>query len=246
MIEDKIQPALADMTFRVLDNLTCTYNRLSLPVISTARSFYYYRKVLFDNKSSSTVLQELQGQCILDIGCGLTPYASDSMFQACYKGGVDFYGIDPKLADGFKLGRFDRAKIMATGGGKLNRDAPGLTKGIASFADDLPFEDESVDLILSCYLLYAWIGDEDILESIFREFYRVLKPGGEVKIFPTPNYDAGKINHPGLAQIMQSFDVEQEFFASALRGTQFPPAYLRSMHKAAPIPQHPSSSDQAR
>jgi SAM-dependent methyltransferase len=231
MIEDKVQPALADMTFRVLDSFTRAYNRLSLPVISTGRSFDYYRKIFFDNDSFSAVLQELQGQCILDIGCGLTPYASDSMFQACYRDGVDFYGIDPKLAEGFKLGPFDRAKIMATGGGTMNHDAPGLEKGIATLADDLPFEDESVDLILSCYLLFAWIGEEDILETIFREFYRVLKPGGVVKIFPTPNYDAGKIRHSGLAQIMRGFDVEQEFFASALRRTQFPPAYLRTMHK---------------
>ena len=200
-------------------------------MISTGRSFYYYRKIFFDNNSFSTVLQELQGQCILDIGCGLTPYASDSMFQACYNAGVDFYGIDPKLAEGFKLGPFDRAKIMATGGGKMNPDAPGLEKGIAAVADDLPFDDESVDLILSCYLLFAWIGDEDILESIFREFYRVLKPGAKVKIFPTPNYDAGTIRHPGLEQIMQGFDVEQEFFDSVLRRTQFPPAYLRTMRK---------------
>jgi SAM-dependent methyltransferase len=231
MIKDKVQPALADMTFRVLDGFTRAYNRLSLPVVSTGRSFYYYRKIFFDNNSFSTVLQELQGQCILDIGCGLTPYASDSMFQACYKNGVDFYGIDPKLAEGFKLGPFDRAKIMATGGGKMNHAAPGLEKAIATLADDLPFEDGSVDLILSCYLLFAWIGKEDILESIFREFYRVLKPGGMVKIFPAPHYDAGKISHPGLEQIMQAFDVEQEFFASALRRTQFPPAYLRTMYK---------------
>ena len=231
MIEDKVQPALADMTFRVLDSFTRAYNRLSLPVISTGRSFYYYRKIFFDNDSSSTVLQELQGQCILDIGCGLTPYAPDSMFQACYRNDVDFYGIDPKLAEGFNLGPFDRAKIMATGGGKMNHDAPGLEKGIATLADDLPFEDGSVDLILSCYLLFAWIGEEEILETIFREFYRVLKPGGMVKIFPTPNYDAGKIKHPGLVKVMRRFDVEQEFFVSALRRTHFPPAYLRTMHK---------------
>jgi SAM-dependent methyltransferase len=200
-------------------------------MISTARSFSYYRNIFFDNKSEAAVLRELQGQCILDIGCGLTPYASDSMFQACHQGGVDFYGIDPKLAEGFKLGPFDRAKIMATGGGKMNCDAPGLEKGIATLADDLPFEDESVDLILSCYLLFAWIGDEDILERIFREFHRVLRPEGKVNIFPTPHYEPGKIKHPGLKQIMQGFDVEQEFFTSPLRRTQFPPAYLRTMHK---------------
>jgi SAM-dependent methyltransferase len=231
MIEDKVQPAIANMTFRVIDSFTRAYNSFSLPVISTGRSFFYYRNIFFDNKSGPTVLSELQGQCILDIGCGLTPYVSDSMFQACHSAGVDFYGIDPKLAEGFKLGPFDRVKIKATGGGEINHDAPGLEKGIATLADDLPFDDESVDLILSCYVLFAWIGDEDVLENIFREFHRVLKPGGEVKIFPARAYDPGKIRHPGLEQIMQGFDVKQKFLSSILRMTQYPPAYMRTMLK---------------
>ena len=93
MLKDKVQLALANMTFRVVDSFTRASNRLLLPVISTGRPFSYYRKIFFDNKPGSTVLRELQGQCILDIGCGLTPYVSDSMFQACHNAGVDFYGI---------------------------------------------------------------------------------------------------------------------------------------------------------
>jgi SAM-dependent methyltransferase len=231
MIEDKVQPALADMTFKFLGRFTAVYNQLSLPVISTGRSFDYYRRIFFGNKSSSTVLRDIQGQCVLDVGCGLTPYVSNSMFQACYSSGVDFYGIDPKLAEGFKLGRFDRAKIMATGSGKMNHDAPGLDKGIATVADDLPFSDESVDLILSSYLLFAWIGDEDILEAIFREFHRVLKPEGKVQIFPAPAFDAGKIRHSGLRKITETFDVHQVFLTRVLHRTQFPPAYMRTMLK---------------
>jgi SAM-dependent methyltransferase len=231
MLEDKVQPAIAGLTFKALGGFTRAYRGLSLPVLSTGRSFSYYRKIFFDSQSASAVLKDLQGQCVLDIGCGLTPYASDSMFQACRQAGVDFYGIDPKLAEGFKLGPFDRAKIMAAGSGTMNPDAPGLDKGIATLADDLPFEDKSVDLILSCYLLFVWIDDEDILESIFREFHRVLKPGARVKIFPVPHYDAENIKRTGLQQIMQGFDVEQEFFAGLVPMTQFPPAYMRTMHK---------------
>jgi len=231
MMKNKVQPALAEMTFRVVDSCTRAYNRFSLPVISTGRSFSYYRNIFFDNKSGPAVLRELQGQCVLDIGCGLTPYVSNSMFQACHKAGVDFYGIDPKLAESFKLGLFDRAKTIATGRGKIRHDAPGLQKGIATLADVLPFDDESVDLILSCYVLFAWIGDEDVLESIFREFHRVLKPGAKVKIFPAPNYDVGQIGHSGLAQILREFDVKQEFLSNVMRKTRFPPAYMRTMHK---------------
>lgn len=153
------------------------------------------------------------------------------MFQACYDSDIDFYGIDPKLAQGFKLGSFDRLKIMATGSGQMNRDAPGLDNAIATRADELPFADNSVDLILSCYLLFIWLADEDILEAIFSEFHRVLKPGGRVKIFPAPAYNRGKIAHHGLRRVTQAFDTQQIFLTRILNGTQFPPAYMRTMLK---------------
>jgi SAM-dependent methyltransferase len=200
-------------------------------VISTGRSFGYYRSIFFGGKSAPAVLGELRGKRILDIGCGLTPYVSNSMFQACHKAGIDFYGIDPKLEQGFRLGAFDRAKIRATGGGKMRADAPGLERAIATAADQLPFEDESVDLILSSYLLFAWIRDEALLDSIFREFDRVLTPGGETRIFPAPHYAPGKIVHPGLQQRMRGFDVQQTFFSGLLPRTRFPPAYMRSLRK---------------
>jgi len=84
---------------------------------------------------------------------------------------------------------------MATGNGQMNRHAPGQDNAIATCADKLPFADNSVDLILSCYILFIWIADEDILEAIFSECHRVLKPGGRVKIFPAPAYKRGKIAH---------------------------------------------------
>lgn len=231
MLESKVKPALADMTFRVVDRLTNAYHRLSLPVISTGRSFCYYRNIFFDGQSADAVLRQLQGRCILDIGCGLTPYVSNSMFQACHKADIEFYGIDPKLADGFRFGSFDRMKARATGGGRINPHAPGLEKGIGTRADSLPFQDQSVDLILSCYLLYAWIGDDANLERIFREFHRVLKPGATIKIFPAPYFDAGRIIAPELKQILQTFDVEQKFLTNILHKTRFPPAYMRTLRK---------------
>jgi SAM-dependent methyltransferase len=231
MRKDKLQPALADLTFKMADRVTRAYNRYDLPVISTGRSYRYYRKIFFANRSAANVLSELQDKRVLDVGCGLTPYVSNSMFQACHRAGIDFYGIDPKLASGFKLGAFDRAKIRATGVGKMQLDAPGLDKGIGAMADDLPFADGSVDLVLSSYLLFAWISDETALESIFREFHRVLKPGGEVRIFPTPSYNPAKIRSPGLRDIMQCFAVEQKYFSGSWPSTGFPPAYLRRMRK---------------
>lgn len=229
MIQRQFQPSLARMTFRSLHRFTNAYSRLSLPVVSTGRSFAYYRNIFFDCQPSSRVLRQLQDKRVLDIGCGLTPYVDNSMFQACRRAGVEFYGVDPKLEQGFTFGSFDRAMIRATGGGRVNPHAPGLERGVAATADDLPFEDKSVDLIISCYLLFAWIEDEALLEGIFREFLRVLKPGGTVKIFPAPHFAANRIRHRGLRHLMQSFAVEEKFFAGVRPPTHFPPAYMRTM-----------------
>jgi SAM-dependent methyltransferase len=231
MIEDKIQPALVNMTFRGFNNMASVYNFFSLPVISTGRSFAYYRKIFFSKQCPRNVLSSLADKKIVDIGCGLTPYVSNSMFQACHKAGVEFYGVDPKLAAGFKFGLFDRAKIRAVGGGGMNKDAPGLKRCIGTFANDLPFEDKSVDLFLSCYVLFVWISDEEILESIFSEFLRVLKPGGEVRIYPAPYYCKDEIKKPGLRALMQQFEVKQQFSTNLALIGKYPPAYMRTMIK---------------
>ena len=229
MIE-QVQSTLASMTFSSFRGFTHAYNRFSLPVISTGRSFSYYRKLFFNGDSAARVLRELSECRTLDIGCGLTPYVHNSMFQACHRAQVEFYGIDPKLGQGFRLGAFDRAKTLATGG-VIKPNAPGLERAIAASADDLPFADESVDLILSCYLLHAWIVDERLLDSIFKEFYRVLKPGGRVKVFPAPPYVTSRITYPGLRRTLAGFAVEEKFYAGVFPRTQFPPAYMRTLHK---------------
>jgi len=232
MIENIIQPALSALTFGVLKVGTTAYNKFNLPVISTGRSFGFYRKMFFENQSESQVMNSLKGKVIADVGCGLTPYVSDSMFQACRREGVDFYGVDPKLAEGFKFGPFDKVKVRLVGGrGRINPDAKGLEKGLGTLADDLPFENDAVDLILSSYLLYAWIDDETILESIFREFHRVLKPGGQIKIFPTPHIDSLQIYNSGFADILSEFEIEQNFAGEFLRIAQYPPAYMTTFTK---------------
>ncbi|PCJ39071.1 MAG: hypothetical protein COA99_10750 [Moraxellaceae bacterium] len=232
MNENPVQHALTASTFFGLRVFTRTSDMLSLPVVSTGRSFSYYRKIFFGNRSESQVLENFKGKIIADIGCGLTPYISDSMFQACRREGVDFYGIDPKLAKGFKLGSFDKMKARLFGGaGTIDANAPGLEKGFGTLADDLPFEDSSVDLILSNYVIYAWIEDEVVLESIFREFLRVLKPGGQVKIFPTRHIDTQRPGSSSYADVMSGFDIKQRFVGDVKRFMTYPPAYVTTYTK---------------
>jgi len=231
MTGERFLRAYSSVRFGAARRLRGIYDRFDLPVVSTGRSFALYRKIFFGNRTEADVLRELRGKKIVDVGCGLTPYTSNSMFQACRAAGVDFYGVDPKLSGGFAFGLLDRAKIFLVGGGRMMRDAPGLEKAAGTYADRLPFGDNSVDLILSSHLLYAWIDDEKILAGIFREFLRVLKPGGEAMIFPAPYEDPGRIGDPDLRDVMKGFRVEQKFNVRLLATAGVFPGYLKTLRK---------------
>jgi ubiquinone/menaquinone biosynthesis C-methylase UbiE len=227
-----LHSTLSALTFRGLRANADVYRFLSLPVISTGRSFAYYRRIFFGNDSRREVLEGLNGKRVVDVGCGLTPHVSDSMFQACREQGIEFFGVDPKFSKGFSLNSLDVAKIRAVGGrGKIYRRAPGRERCIAASADRLPFDDGSIDLILSNFLLYAWITEEELLGMIYREFYRVLSDAGEIRIYPAPELDVDEISNAGLRSVMKKFDVRQQFFMNWLSPGQYPPAFSMSMKK---------------
>ena len=227
-----LQSTLSALTFHGLKANADVYEFFSLPVISTGRSFAYYRKIFFGDRSQREVLKTLEGKRVIDVGCGLTPYVSDSMFQICRKQGIDFFGVDPKFANGFRLRPLDVAKIRAVGGrGKISAQAPGLEKCIGAHADDLPFDDGSIDLILSNFLLYAWIQDEAILAKIYREFHRVLNDGGEVRIYPAPDLGISKAGNSELRAVMKKFAITQRFSVRWLNLAKYPPAYMMTMKK---------------
>ncbi|MEZ4460301.1 MAG: methyltransferase domain-containing protein [bacterium] len=219
----EIQRKWARQTFRGVGIVTNTSNRLNLPIISTGRPFAFYREVFFKNRPEADVLSDLKGQRVLDVGCGLTPYTQDSMFQACYRDGVEFYGIDPKLNGTFEFGTFDRLKVFFTGGTRLDPYAPGAERRLAIYADDLPFEDASVDLILSSWALFVWIADEQVLDRVFAEFARVLKIGGEVRVYPTLHAD--DVTWPMAKETLAAFDIRQRFVGRA-SVLNLPPAFM--------------------
>ena len=230
--ERRLHSKLSELTFRGLKANANFYDAVSLPVISTGRSFAYYREVFFENRSQGDVLKALEGKRIVDVGCGLTPHVSASMFQVCRKHGIEFFGVDPKFSEGFELSPLDIAKIRIVGGrGKIYPRAPGYENCFAAPADHLPFEDESIDLILSNFLLYAWITDESVLEGIYREFHRVLKDQGEVRIYPSPHLEVDGFTSLGLREIMRKFEIRQRFSAKWLNLAAYPPAYVTSMSK---------------
>ncbi len=226
-----LEAKLSQMTFKIMHSSLDLYERLNIPVISTARPFSFYRSVFYDGAPATQVLNEIRSQTLIDIGCGLTPFAQDSMFQECRRQGIDFYGVDPKVKDGFKFGLLDRLKSWGTGA----RSAPnphlgGQDKAIACYANNLPFEDSSVDTILSAWLIFSWIRSDHLLSGIFTEFDRVLKPGGTIRLYPTPHWSSVLDSNSGLKAVIGHYPSQQRFIMGP-NLTSEPPAFTTKLTK---------------
>lgn len=203
---------LANISFAMMRRYIRSVQKVGVPMMHTARSFSYYRKIFYSNESVRAVIERLRGQRIVDIGCGYTPYASDSMFRACHDADIEFYGVDPVIGRNIEFGLKERILARSTGGGgDFSADAPGLSKALAASAQELSFEDESVDEILCSYLLFVWIEDEQLLAEILNEFLRVLRPGGTVKLFPLPEWRFMRFKNQELREVLTKFEIEQTF-----------------------------------
>lgn len=106
-----------------------------------------------------TNLEIKMGEKVLDAGCG-----TSNLSVRLEKMGADVFGTDYSL-EGLKIGRSKSAKI------KLLQNDLNI---------DLPFKDRSFDKIVSCNTLFLLPSEN--LTSVFKEFYRVLKPGGKVVV----------------------------------------------------------------
>jgi SAM-dependent methyltransferase len=210
--EHPIQNIIATTAYWLTRDQVRRLARFSGGVINTGRPFRYYRKVFFNNRSKADILASLQGKTVVDIGCGYTPFVPDSMFRACHDAGIPFYGVDPIIKKTMNFKASDAFYTRMTGGsGTLDANAPGVEKAISALADDLPFADDSVDVILSNWLILIWINEEVELLKIFSEFYRVLKAGGSFNLYPLPDWHSFQFKNPQLKALLRQFEINQHF-----------------------------------
>ncbi len=209
---DRLGAPLADTSFAVMHHALGGMRLLGVDIMHTARSFATYRRMFYRNHAGAAVLASLEGKRVVDLACGYTPCAPDSMFQACRAAGIEFYGVDPVLAEPLGPGVGDRLLARWTGGsGEFLSDPPGLERALDSTAESLPFADASVDEMLCGFLLWVWLRDERVLADVFHEAARVLKPGGCFKLFPLPRWRWLRPRDPGLVDALECFDVSQRF-----------------------------------
>lgn len=208
-IENKISSAVLSTVWGIIN----FYNKVGLPVVSTGRPFSFYRKVFFNNRSEPEVFECLKDKTVADIGCGLTPFIEDSMFQACIKQGIRFFGVDPKLDEELQFDKTDSMWSRIAGANHSPKlDLQVEDKAVGAYADQLPFGDESIDMILSSWLLFTWIREPDLLADIFTEFDRTLKPGGRISIYPALDWETLTSDYPRLLSIFSGYQHRHEFF----------------------------------
>lgn len=231
IIERHLGKPIANASFAMMYRQVRAIEKSGITMMHTARPFSYYRKVFYKGQSRSSILQYLEDKTVVDVGCGYTPYADDSMFQACHDAGIKFYGVDPLIGSNIQFGFKEWAMARAMGSrGRFNSNAPGLSNAISAYAQELPFEDHSVDEVLCSYLLFVWIEDEAMLAEILGEFLRVLKPSGMLKLYPLNEWRFMQFKRPQLKQVLAKFKVEQHFVHGGL-DVRVTPSLLTIMTK---------------
>lgn len=125
--------------------------------------FLYGRNLVLDELKN--VLKDLKpGAKVLDVGCG-TAHLTNWIKQQ----GFDVTGVEPS-EEMLKLAKENFPEI----------------KIVNSIASALPFEDDQFDLVVSFEVL-RYLDKAENIKS-YREFYRVLKPGGRFFITQVNQY----------------------------------------------------------
>ncbi|MEZ5164070.1 MAG: class I SAM-dependent methyltransferase [Fimbriimonadaceae bacterium] len=155
-------------------------------------------------------LSGLAGKRVLDLGCGQGRYCGKML--SC---GVKAVGIDPV------------EKFIA----KAKGDHPNGEFEVA-VAENLPFEDDSFDVVLS----YLTIIDIPDLEKAADEIARILRPGGEFKIVTISNLastsdgwvkdDEGNRLYRTIDRYMEHFSLDLEWRGIRVRNFHRPLSYI--------------------
>ena len=126
----------------------------------TSRSLNYYLKALFpDFKDKKSLLKYIGKKKFLDCGSGINHLRTDSLLYALIKKKNIAYGLDIENIPKHK--NYVKASLFNT-----------------------KFKSNTFDLITINNLLYFHLYKTTQIKKALKEMFRVLKPGGELRIFP--------------------------------------------------------------
>jgi SAM-dependent methyltransferase len=133
------------------------YNRVLAPILARVN-----RRVAEDATREMSIRRRTRGSVILDIGCGP---------------GDLVVAVSRRLRESRIIGMDLSPSMLLWAGRHATTD--GRVKFIVGDAADLPFDDASVDLIISTLSLHHWAEPADA----FAEMARILSPGGVALIY---------------------------------------------------------------
>jgi SAM-dependent methyltransferase len=133
------------------------YNRVLAPILARVN-----RRVAEDATQEMSIRRRSRGSVILDIGCGP---------------GDLVVAVSRRLRESRIIGMDLSPSMLLWAGRHATTD--GRVKFMVGDAADLPFDDASVDLIISTLSLHHWAEPADA----FAEMARVLSPGGVALIY---------------------------------------------------------------
>ncbi len=113
--------------------------------------------------------ESMQGKQILDLGAGLGDFA-----QVAKRHGVAVTSVEKSPENWAHAG-----------------EPPSDVPYVKASAEELPFADSCVDLIVSRSGPLTIVDNKTLFEKIYAEARRVLKPGGEIRFGPGPIHTAG-------------------------------------------------------
>ena len=139
----------------------------------TGRNWHSYAQHLFADIPKKNLVGYLANKDFLDIGSGLNHIYQDGLVYKVFR-------------NGNKNGTEDRSRNSS------RKKAIGMD--IHPFPNSNRFKHGSIyntklsnssfDIITSQYLVYYWIDDVKGLKKVFKEIHRILKKGGQFRIYP--------------------------------------------------------------
>ncbi|NOV00827.1 class I SAM-dependent methyltransferase [Paenibacillus planticolens] len=192
-------------------------------VAMTSRSYAEYEKMFM------LMTEDLQGKRVLDVAGGASSFTTEARKLGIFSEAADpLYEKSPEAIE--QHGRQEIELVAAkmeklqdvydwTFYGSLSNHTAGRVKSLDRFLEDfssddgasryhaaslpsLPFEQESFDLVLCSHFLFLYEEQFDYafhLEAV-RELIRVVKSGGEVRIYPLLSFRTAEYSR--LSEIM--------------------------------------------
>lgn len=149
---------------------------------------FHFTEASFRNKS------------VLDVGAGASGFVPHLLSR-----GVDAYALDPKFVPGRYMDLVADVRAYHTSRAGLVGTPPimemtlsAFTESVAQhpdryvygYASKLPWPDNRFDVVVSSQLHIKYlIAKPEVFNQSMRELVRVLKPGGMLKISPSPKID---------------------------------------------------------